>query len=277
VLKMLHDYYPFGMEMEGPWELSVSAPENKYTYGGKVMQSDFGLDLLDFHNRFMDPAIGRFISVDKLAEHPNQIDKSVYAYAWNNPILLNDPDGNCPECPKVWWDNFSYTVKKISNGVGNALGNVANAVGNAVKNVFAEGTPDSDDFHDLESSRNGSGITTLSNTDSNANGTLPLESADEGSTVILEENEIGMMILGEAGGAMLDLVKTSKTAGEVASMGLAIDKLATIIDGVVRPQKPVTDTVEVDNQVYHRERTPTETGTSTYMKPIEQKDENVQD
>lgn len=36
--------------------------------------------------------------VDALAEHPNQIDKSPYAYAWNNPISLNDPDGNCPNC-----------------------------------------------------------------------------------------------------------------------------------------------------------------------------------
>ncbi len=46
----------------------------------------------------MDPSIGRFISVDKLADHPNQVDKSTYAYAWNNPVGLNDPDGNCPWC-----------------------------------------------------------------------------------------------------------------------------------------------------------------------------------
>jgi hypothetical protein len=42
--------------------------------------------------------VGRWTSVDPLAEHPNQIDKSPYAYAWNNPILLNDPDGQCPNC-----------------------------------------------------------------------------------------------------------------------------------------------------------------------------------
>lgn len=39
------------------------------------------------------------MSVDALADHPNQVDKSPYAYAWNNPISLTDPDGNCPNCP----------------------------------------------------------------------------------------------------------------------------------------------------------------------------------
>jgi hypothetical protein len=50
--------------------------------------------------------------VDPLADHPNQIDRSIYAAMWNNPIKWNDPDGRCPECrdnvkdPK---DGQSYT------------------------------------------------------------------------------------------------------------------------------------------------------------------------
>lgn len=47
-------------------------------------------------------SIGRWTSVDPLADHPNQVDKSPYSAFWNNPILYNDPDGQCPLCP--WLD-----------------------------------------------------------------------------------------------------------------------------------------------------------------------------
>ena len=36
--------------------------------------------------------------MDPLADHPNQVHISPYAYAWNIPILLIDPDGLCPDC-----------------------------------------------------------------------------------------------------------------------------------------------------------------------------------
>ena len=45
-----------------------------------------------------DPEIGRFTAVDLLADHPNQTSRSPYAYVWNNPVILTDPDGNCPNC-----------------------------------------------------------------------------------------------------------------------------------------------------------------------------------
>lgn len=78
---------------------------------------------LDYGARFYDPSIGRFTSVDALADHPNQVDKSVYAYAWNNPINLTDPDGNCPTCP----EQAAFTWG-ILNGVKNAVISTYNAV-----------------------------------------------------------------------------------------------------------------------------------------------------
>jgi len=104
-------YYPFGMEMEGAWELSVSAPENKYTYGGKEMQSDFGLDLLDYGARFYDPAIGRFTSLDPLAD--KMVSWSPYNYTFNNPIRFVDPDGRAPKPPDDFIVNESGEVVEI--------------------------------------------------------------------------------------------------------------------------------------------------------------------
>ena len=46
--------------------------------------------------------VSRWISPDPLADHPMQIGKSPYQYAWNNPVYWTDPDGQCPFCP--WLD-----------------------------------------------------------------------------------------------------------------------------------------------------------------------------
>ncbi|GGZ39239.1 hypothetical protein GCM10007049_35750 [Echinicola pacifica] len=92
------DYYPFGMSFNSYSRLGSVG--QKYLYNGKERQELTGWD--DFGARMYDPAIGRWGVVDPLADHPNQVDKSPYAYAWNNPVNLTDPDGRCPFCP--WLD-----------------------------------------------------------------------------------------------------------------------------------------------------------------------------
>jgi len=54
--------------------------------------------MYDYGARMYDPALGRWFVNDKLADDEMQIDKSPYAYSWNSPVSLNDPDGNCPWC-----------------------------------------------------------------------------------------------------------------------------------------------------------------------------------
>jgi len=90
-------YYTFGMSQAG-W-LAEPSPTNAYKYNGKELNTEFGLNLMDYGARWYDGGIARFTSVDALADHPNQSNKSPYAYAWNNPVNLTDPDGNCPTCP----------------------------------------------------------------------------------------------------------------------------------------------------------------------------------
>jgi len=77
--------------------------------------------------------IGRFGSVDKLAEHPNQINKSPYAYAWNNPAKLTDPDGNCPICPIIIRILEGLTVRQVVTAAAVTLS--AAVVVNAAKDM----------------------------------------------------------------------------------------------------------------------------------------------
>jgi len=63
-----------------------------------------------------------FISIDPLADAPNQVDKSPYAFAWNNPIYFVDPDGrmpiaaNCCDGLKKWFSDAAAGLDKFLNG-----------------------------------------------------------------------------------------------------------------------------------------------------------------
>ena len=81
-------YYSFGMEMEGPWDRSVSWPRNGYLYNGKELNDDFGLDWLDFGFRWYDPSIGRFTGVDPISDQYAFV--TTYNYAENEPIANID-------------------------------------------------------------------------------------------------------------------------------------------------------------------------------------------
>ena len=91
-------YYSFGMRVDMPkFNLGDNETKNKYLYNGKELNTDFGLDWSDYGARYYDAAIGRWNSVDPLAEaFPSQ---SPYNYTFNNPISFIDPDGRLPVEP----------------------------------------------------------------------------------------------------------------------------------------------------------------------------------
>lgn len=63
--------------------------------------------------------------MDALADHPNQVDKSPFAYGWNNPISNTDPDGNCPNCREL----FLALDKALTGGkIGRTLETVVGFV-----------------------------------------------------------------------------------------------------------------------------------------------------
>jgi RHS repeat-associated protein len=94
LLQQTH-YYPGGMAMS---QISTTAGStNNYLYNGKELQTSFNLNWYDYGARFYDPALGRWHSVDPMAELGRRW--SPYVYTFNNPIRFVDPDG-------MWGDDF---------------------------------------------------------------------------------------------------------------------------------------------------------------------------
>ncbi|MCD0472578.1 DUF6443 domain-containing protein [Flavobacterium sp. JAS] len=84
-----NNYYPFGLKHKG---YNDNVPTgNKYKYNGKELQDELSLNLYDYGARNYDPAIGRWMNIDPLAE--NYFEKTPYMYAGNNPLMFVDYDG----------------------------------------------------------------------------------------------------------------------------------------------------------------------------------------
>jgi len=94
-----NNYQPFGLKMRG-FNSNVNSIGNsmaeRYMFGGKEFDDSFNetLNTYDFGARNYDPALGRWMNLDPLAEQMRR--HSPYNYAFDNPIYFQDPDGMMP-------------------------------------------------------------------------------------------------------------------------------------------------------------------------------------
>ena len=136
------NYYPFGPKHKG-YNGSTSPLGNdvaqKWKFGGKEYDESLGLETYDFGARNYDPALGRWMNIDPLAEQMRR--HSPYNYAFDNPVVFTDPDGMAP-----FTDLFDKNGNKIGDdGVNNGVNIVVEneELAEQVQNVYKkEGTVD---------------------------------------------------------------------------------------------------------------------------------------
>lgn len=103
----MNDYYPFGANFAE----STSTDVQSYKYNGKELDTKGGLNLYDYGARHYDPVLGRFMTVDLLAEKYYSI--SPYAYCANNPVNYIDPLGLWVETTSGWHTDDAKDIERF--------------------------------------------------------------------------------------------------------------------------------------------------------------------
>ncbi|WP_437398711.1 DUF6443 domain-containing protein [Flagellimonas lutimaris] len=113
-----NNYYPFGLKHKGYNEVVSSfgnSVAQKWKFGGKEYQEEFDLNWYDVTARNYDPALGRWMNIDPLAEQMRR--HSPYNYAFDNPVFFIDPDGMAPfENDGIYVDTDGNKVGEDSKG-----------------------------------------------------------------------------------------------------------------------------------------------------------------
>lgn len=108
-------YMPYGETLSE--QQNSTSYYSPFKFSAKEKDSETGYSY--FGARYYSPELSVWLSVDPLADHPNQIDKSPYSAFWNNPVIYNDPDGRCPDCPETSTANEGDIVNP--NGMMNFM------------------------------------------------------------------------------------------------------------------------------------------------------------
>jgi RHS repeat-associated protein len=106
-------YYPFGMRMS---QLSSSANStNKYLFGGKLLDNDFGLNWYDFGGRGnYNAPLCVWHSIDPMAE--KNYGWTPYRYGFDNPLRFWDVGGNF-EMDRIQAQQYKNLAQYLRSGI----------------------------------------------------------------------------------------------------------------------------------------------------------------
>ncbi len=109
------NYYPFGLQHKGYNDATSSignSTAQKFSFVGKELNQELGLEWHDFGARNYDASLGRWMNLDPLAEQMRR--HSPYNYAFNSPIYFMDPDGMAPQDPGDEFKSLDAAAKDFA-------------------------------------------------------------------------------------------------------------------------------------------------------------------
>lgn len=98
-----NNYYPFGLRHATSWTRPEAVP-NAFLYNAGSELNEKTKNYETFFRQY-DPALGRFTGVDPLAAKFASL--SGYHYAYNNPVMFNDPLGDQSYDPRNGYDPWA--------------------------------------------------------------------------------------------------------------------------------------------------------------------------
>ena len=113
-----NNFYPFGLQHKG-YNSNINGVENNYfTFNDVEHNESLGLNLYEMDWRHHDPAIGRFLGIDKLAE--DVYDFTPYRFGLNNPVLYSDPTGLWEEVDGGYSTTDKDEIQRLLNFINNS-------------------------------------------------------------------------------------------------------------------------------------------------------------
>jgi RHS repeat-associated protein len=114
-----NEYYPFGLQTATSWTRENSTGNNFLYNGGTELNATTGV--YDLHYRTYDPVLGRMNQVDPVASKYGSV--TPYNYAFNSPVVMNDPLGDESTTGGKAYCSWCYTKSRpVDTGSGGGGG-----------------------------------------------------------------------------------------------------------------------------------------------------------